>query len=249
MIPTFADCRVWGVFCVLGMLVTAAESQDRKSTGELHVLFIGNSFTYANDLPKMVAELAKAGKQRPLRYDQETPGGCLLERHWQDGKALAKIQSRKWDCVVLQEQSQVPLLRREAMFDYGKRFNGEITKHGAKTILYMTWAVQDKPDDQSAITRAYEELGNELKAKVAPVGKAWEMALKARPRVVLHGPDKKHPAPAGTYLAACVFYAAIYGKSPEGLPGKIARLPDDEARQLQVIAWKAVQAQDKSAVP
>ena len=242
MKPTFSGCRFLAVFCLLGLFVTAAKPQDRQSTHEIHVLFIGNSFTYVNDLPKMVAELAKAGKQRPLRYDQEAPGGCTLEKHWKDGKALVKIQSRQWDFVVLQDQSQAALLQRESMFDYGKKLNAEITKNGSKTILYMTWALQNQPDDQSTITKAYQELGKELKAKVAPVGNAWEMALKADQYLVLHDPDKKHPAATGTYLAACVFYATIYGKSPEGLPGKIARLADDKARHLQAIAWKAVQA-------
>src|SRR5436305_2000886 len=83
-------------------------------------------------------------------------------------------------------------------------------------------------DDQSAITKAYQELGKELKAKVAPVGIAWEMALKAERQLALHDPDKKHPNAAGTYLAACVIYGTIYGKSPEGLPGKIAMLADDK---------------------
>ena len=58
----------------------------------------------------------------------------------------------------------------------------------------------------------------------------------------MHSDDKKHPTRQGTYLAACVFYATMYGRSPEGLPGSIAKLTDDEARPLQAIAWKTVQA-------
>src|ERR1700682_5938249 len=86
---------------VVLMALSAAQPQAATQADELQALFIGNSFTYYHDLPKMVAELAKAGGQRPLRYERETPGGCTLEKHWKDGKALAKIQSRKWDYVVL----------------------------------------------------------------------------------------------------------------------------------------------------
>jgi hypothetical protein len=245
MRPTFSSCGFLAVFCLIGLCVTAAKPQNRQSTPEIHVLFIGNSFTYVNDLPKMVAELAKAAKQRPLRCDQETPGGCTLEKHWKDGKAKAKIQSRQWDFVILQDQSQAPLLQRESMFAYGKKLDEEIRKNGSKTILYMTWAPQNRPDDQETITKAYQELGEDLKAQVVSVGKAWEMALKADRQLVLHDPDNKHPNATGTYLAACVFYATIYGKSPEGLPGKIAKLTDDKARHLQAIAWKAVQGTAK----
>lgn len=232
-------------FCLLGLCATPVQPQDAQSKDEIHVLFIGNSFTYYHDLPKMTAELAKAGKQRPFRYDREAPGGCTLEKHWKEGKALAKIQSRKWDFVILQEYSSGPLLKRDSMFDHGKKFDAEIKKNGAKTILYMTWALQNKLDDQPAITKAYLELGKELKAQVAPVGNAWGEALKANKVLVLHEKDKKHPNATGTYLAACVFYATICGASPEGLPSNIGKLTDDEARPLQAIAWKIVQGTDK----
>ena len=161
------------------------------------------------------------------------------------GKALAKIQSRKWDFVVLQENSSGPLSKRQSMFDHGTKFTAEIKKNGSKTLLYMTWALQNKPADQASISEAYLDLSKDLKAEVAPVGNAWEMALKSDKNLILHKPDKRHPSATGTYLAACVFYATIYGKSPEGLSGGIATLSDDQARPLQAIAWRAVQATGK----
>jgi hypothetical protein len=232
-------------FALLGLCAAIANPQDAKSKGEIQILFIGNSFTYYHDLPKMVADLAKAGGQRRLRYERETPGGCTLEKHWKDGKALAKIHSRKWDFVVLQDHSQAAFQKGESMFDYGTKFDAEIKKQGAETILYMTWALQNKPDTQTSITKAYLKLAKELKANVAPVGKSWESALAADKKLVLHAKDKKHPNATGTYLAACVFYSTIYSKSPEGLPGRIGGLTDDEARALQAIAWKTVQAMGK----
>jgi hypothetical protein len=81
------------------------------------------------------------------------------------------------------------------------------------------------------------------------VGIAWQMALAADPPFVLHSPDKSHPNPTGTYLAACVFYATRLDASPVGLPGRIqhghkllADIPDDQAKRLQEIAWAAVKA-------
>jgi hypothetical protein len=232
---------VLAVFALLGLFTAPAQPEAAQSTDEMHVLFIGNSFTFYHDLPKMISELAKAGNQRPMRYERETPGGCTLEKHWKDGKALAKIQSRKWDFVVLQDHSTAALLKKDSMFDHGKKFDAEIKKQGSKTILFITWALQNKPEDQSAISKTYLDLSKELKAQIAPVGNAWETALKADKKLVLHQNDKKHPNTTGTYLAACVFYSTIYDKSPEGLPERIGKLTDDEARSLQVIAWKSVQ--------
>jgi hypothetical protein len=75
------------------------------------------------------------------------------------------------------------------------------------------------------------------------------MALAADPPFVLHRPDKSHPNPTGTYLAACVFHATLLDANPVGLPGKInyggkvlADIPDDQAKRLQEIAWEVVKA-------
>ena len=60
------------------------------------------------------------------------------------------------------------------------------------------------------------------------------------PRLALSGMrrDRRIYAP---YLAACVFYATLYGQSPEGLTGEPAKLDETTARALQRIAWTAVQ--------
>jgi hypothetical protein len=222
----------------LALLLAAPAAGDEPKP--VRVLFVGNSYTYVNDLPKMLAELARAGGQAPLAHDRETPGGCTLEKHWKDGKAAHKIQAGPWDYVVLQEHSLRPLTDRRLMFDYAARLDGEVKKAKAKTLLYQTWARQDTPEKQPELSRAYLDLGRELKADVVPVGAAWERALKEGAGPALHSQDRSHPSKAGTYLAACVFYGVIYGKSPEGLPGAAGGLGDEDARRLQAVAWKAV---------
>jgi hypothetical protein len=222
------------------ILLLAAPAAAGDEPKPVRILFIGNSYTYVNDLPKMLAELAKAGKQAPIVSDRETPGGCTLEKHWKDEKAAKKIQAGPWDYVVLQEHSMRPLTDRRLMFDYAVKLDGEIKKAKAKTLLYQTWARQNTPEKQPELSKAYLDLGKELNADVVPVGMAWERALKEGPKLTLHSQDGSHPSKAGTYLAACVFYGVIYGKSPEGLPGASGGLSDEDARRLQIAAWKAV---------
>ena len=150
----------------------------------VRVLFIGNSFTYYHELPKMLAKLAEAGGQRPLEHESVTPGGYSLEQHWKEKQALAKIRSGRWQFVVLQDQSQIPLLRREALDQYAKQFDAAIREQGATTILYQTWALQNKPAEQATISRAYADLAKQLHAQLAPVGNAWH-----NPRIFPTAPD------------------------------------------------------------
>jgi hypothetical protein len=232
--------RRLGLLLLALVLPVGPHSAPAQETKPLQILFVGNSYTYVNDLPKMLTELAKAGGQQPILAQKETPGGWSFKKHWEGGKTLPKIESRKWDYVVLQDQSLGALQAKNDMLAFGKKLDEAVKKQGARTILYMTWARQNKPETQDQITQAYQQLAKEIKADVAPVGLAWQAALKADSKPTLHSKDMSHPSTAGTYLAACVFYATIYGKSPEGLPGKIGGVTVAQALELQKTAWKVV---------
>jgi hypothetical protein len=206
------------------------------------ILYIGNSYTSVNDLPNMIAELAKAGKQPAFDIQRELIGGATLEKHFNEGKGPKKIAEKKWELVVLQENSMRPITDPKAMMEYGKKLDAEIKKQKSKTLLYLTWARDGASENQSKITNAYRELAKEIGATIVPVGLAWEAALKDDPKCGLHAADKSHPTKKGTYLAACVFYGVLYGQSPVGLPGKPGGLDDADAKKLQEIAWKTVEA-------
>ena len=68
----------------------------------LRVLFVGNSLTETNDLPSVVAGLARA-TGRSLEYRTIAFGGFALEDHWAQGDARAALASRTWKVVVMQQ--------------------------------------------------------------------------------------------------------------------------------------------------
>lgn len=188
-------------------------------TDRLRVLFIGNSYTYVNDLPQQVQRMAEAaGAERSIDVVSVTPGGMTLERHWSDGPARRLIRQGGWTHVVLQEQSTRPIDDPELFFQYARMFDEEIDRVGAETVFYLTWARQHRPASQDTLSNAYLTIADELGASVAPVGMAWQRALQEDPALVLHHGDRSHPGPTGTYLAAIVFYATLYDASPVGLP-------------------------------
>lgn len=272
-------------FAIL-LLVCGRAAGQESAPPPLKVLFIGNSYTYVNDLPAVVVALAEAAGGRKIEADRHLVGGCTLERHVRETGAIDKIRERKWDVVVLQEQSLRPVVDRNGMFEYARILHGEIEKQGAETVFYLTWArqhipemqdgadpdtspeyakamfqisgaaktesfetwcQQQKPGLEGGLNGAYFGIAKELGAKVAPVGIAWKMVLAADPSIVLHRPDRSHPTPTGTYLAACVFFASLLDTSPVGLPGEIKQgdkvlvsISRPLAKQLQEIAWKAV---------
>ena len=211
-----------------------------------HILFIGNSYTFVNDLPGMFASLAKSGRH-PVETDMSAQGGMLFTDHVQSAETLAKIKSTKWNYVVLQEQSQMPSLmavRNAQMYPPARTLVGLIRENGAEPIFFLTWAHRDGWQEngmpnytsmQQNINAGYMSIVHELDTLVAPVGVAWAEAIQQNPQASLWQEDGSHPTIQGTYLAACVFYAVIFQESPEGLSYR-DNLTKDEAQWLQKIA-------------
>jgi len=209
---------------------------------------LGNSHTCRHDVPKLLASLVRAsGLWKDLEVEINAGAGVSLEWHWQSERSRGLIAQGTWDYVVLQEKSSGPLDDPDSMFENARRLNDEILKNRGKVALYMTWANRERRETQSVITDAYERAASGLGAKLIPVGRAWDNALVQYPDLILYDEDGRHSSKIGAYLAACVFYASIYGASPEGLPGRllnreevVSDLSVSLATQLQEIAHKTV---------
>jgi hypothetical protein len=104
----------------------------------------------------------------------------------------------------------------------------------------MTWAYKAAPQMIGPLSDAYTGVGSELDALVVPVGLAFARAGWSNPTMELYAGDGKHPSLLGTYLAASVFFATFYGKSPVGA-SYTAGLSAREAKFAQTIAWEIVQ--------
>ena len=104
------------VFLLIPLLLVPGWATAQVGEPPLKVLFIGNSYTYVNDLPSLVVGLADAAGGRKIETDQRLPGGYTFQQHVSDKKAIEKIRERKWDVVILQENSLQPILNRESMY-------------------------------------------------------------------------------------------------------------------------------------
>jgi hypothetical protein len=214
------------------------------------VLFLGNSFTFANDLPQIFAALAASGGH-DVEVGISAQGGWTLADHASSPMTLNMLEGKAWDYVVLQEQSLIPAVaaqRQARMLPAASQLEAGIRAAGAEPLLFLTWARRDGLPSagfgdygqmQAAIELGYLTVAEELQAAVAPVGTAWQQAAGQEPPIELWQVDGLHPTKAGSYLAACVFYAAIMGESPRGLP-YTAGLSQDTAQTLQVIAAEIV---------
>jgi hypothetical protein len=206
----------------------------------MKVLFVGNSFTARNDVPGMIAALATA-RGKHLEHRLISAGGASLRQHWNKGDAPRAIEQERYDYVVLQEQSTLPVKNAMRTHENIRLFADTIKASGAKMALYLTWARQHVPETQQTITDCYISIGKELGATIVPAGLAWQRFLERHETPVLHDKDRSHPTLAGSYLAACVFLATLFKESPVGIPTALKGLTPGEVQRLQETAWDTAQ--------
>jgi len=222
-------------------------------------LFLGNSYTYVNNLPGLVAALAHYSGDS-LCFDSHTPGGYTLGwrpiAHVADSVSLSMIRQQPWDFVILQEQSQTPAiarLRDSCMIPASKILVDSIKSANpcCRALFYLTWGRRfggiqcfepcycspdfaDFNQMQDSLTRAYKMAADSTSSWIAPAGEAWRLVLGTT-GMVLHDADNSHPNQNGSYLTACVFYDVIFGKPSHGNTF-MAGLDPDSAHILQMAA-------------
>ena len=225
-------------------------------------MFIGNSFFYYNNgMPGHVTLLQKAadpGRAREYRNTMVTIGGSGFDWHdvehyfrpnaigaysFDDNNNIVFNKSAKlYDAAVMMDCSQCPIhpTLKTVFTDYAKKNADTVRAKGATPIFFMSWAYADKPEMTAQLAEAYTVAGNANNALVIPAGLAFAKSVARQPELNLYVPDKRHPSLAGTYLAACVVFASLTGKSPVG-NSYLAGIDPPTAKFLQEIAWATVQ--------
>ncbi|HEY0076048.1 MAG TPA: DUF4886 domain-containing protein [Abditibacteriaceae bacterium] len=203
------------------------------------LLFVGNSYTFRNDLPGLIAQMAP----HEIASQSIVAGGASLRLHLNKGEVAKTLNESNWDIVILQEQSTLPVKNCKRFHENVRELHQIIKGHDAPTALYQTWARKNAPETQEALSSAYESIAEEIGALLIPVGKAWQIALKMQPDTPLFDADGSHPSSLGSYLAACVFVAALWQKDPRGLTvPEDLQIEDAHTALVRDAAWQSLQA-------
>lgn len=214
------------------------------------ILFIGNSYTYFNDMPKSIFEVIAKQAGLDVEVESVVKGGWTLERHadpeGETGAIVAeKLAGEPYDYVILQEQSVYPATEPDRFFKAARDLVGRIKETGAQPVLYSTWG--RKPGSVKleeinmtnesmtyALARSYRSIGEELDIPVAYVGLAF---YDIGDSIELYNADKTHPSKEGSYLAALTLLMRIFGDRDAF---STCGIDEAAALKLQAAAKKAV---------
>lgn len=255
--PALRGARRLSIQALVLTLLVAQTGCSRGSSGTNSVadtppgvLFLGNSYTSVNNLPSVFATLAASG-HHSVTTTMQAEAAATLADHAAAPVTSASLNAGHWSWVVLQEQSDLPalpLLRATYMYPAARQLVAMIRQAGGKPLFFQTWAHRAGSPElgiigystmQAAIVEGYQRIAAEQNVPVAPVGAAWSVIIGEEGDPNLWQSDGSHPTTKGTYLAACVLYAAIFGQSPQGLAYRLDE-SGAEAARLQRAAAEVV---------
>ena len=189
----------------------------------MKILFIGNSYTYFNDMPKILERICRENGIE-LTTDSVVKGGYTLAHFLSldneyGVRAHALLSSEKYDFVVLQEQSLRPAYSRETFIKCVGELLPLIGANGATPLLYETWgrangaqALKERNDTHDGmhakIKEGYEQAGEKYGVKVVHAGdRLHEAYLRGE---AVYNEDGSHPSPLGSEIVAREFFRELF---------------------------------------
>ena len=182
----------------------------------MRILMLGNSFTFVNHMPDMLARLTGA------EVVQHTRGGARLAEQLNPSTKMGArtqvaLRDEKWDYVVLQEMSNGPITSKESFLKNTALLCEQIRANGAKPILYATWAYEkggkqlaefgmDYEEMYRQMYEAYHDAAEQNHALIADAGRRFYELADTRS---LYAADGCHPNEEGSRIAAEAIAAVI----------------------------------------
>lgn len=209
---------------ILAVLALASASCSRSptqppvfGTGEVRVLFVGNSLTYlAQDIPVIVQALADASGRSMTYLDYSRPGWSLNTHVFSGiGSEIRRLQPHM---VVLQQgPSDDPDARAQLVAD-AQAIAEVATFENATTAMFMVWPPESQPAAFAAVRAAYLDAAVSSGSRFIPAGSAWLEALTREPSLQLYAADEHHPTYLGALIAAHTIFAVLFDVDPAAIP-------------------------------
>ena len=138
--------KMKGLFVVF--LGTALAVLGESSAGHTRVLFVGNSFTFVNELPEQLVHVASSLGQQ-VTVNSSTIGGCTAyAQTFEHDNRTAALLEQDWDFIVVQSYSALPAVhaaREQYLYPAVRSFAAH--KRKAKIVSYLTWGYHDGEPD------------------------------------------------------------------------------------------------------
>jgi hypothetical protein len=170
--------RVLALVFFVGLCGCASNggSVEPEAPRTYRVLFIGNSLTEANDLPRVFLNLVTSAGDSAEVAAVVRGGFALVDHAAGLSDAVQVIQSRRWDYVILQQGPSSLPISRDTLIVGTKLLNNFIRAAGGITAELMVWPPKDNIEAFDAVRLSYQAAAEAVQGVFLPAGEAWRGA-------------------------------------------------------------------------
>lgn len=184
-------------------------STDILPVKNIQILFVGNSLTYTNNLPKLVE---KSGQQKGIEIKTKMiafPNYAIID-HWADGEVQKQIATKDFDFVILQQGPSSQNDGREMLIEYGEKFKTLCKINDAKLCFFMVWPSLNYYHTFDGVIKNYKDAATINDAILLPIGTAWKRHFDLTNNFDYYGSDGFHPSLTGSQVAADVIIESLF---------------------------------------
>ena len=175
----------------------------------MRVLFVGNSHTYFNDMPRLFADMCADLTGREPEVQMLAYSNRSLRWHCEEHFSLRfALLYGHFDYCVIQQQAH-PFPPEEETSPYLERIVRLCRSVGTKPVIFMTWREKAKPEAAPLMCAYYRRAAEKTGALLAPIGELFEELGKSESAVELYWRDGEHASPYGDYLTAACLAALL----------------------------------------
>lgn len=191
---------------VLTLAFTGLDAAEKPKP--IRILFVGNSLTYTNNLPKLVAHEIQS-KELSVKTSVLALANYALEDHWNDGKLQQLIESEDYDFIVVQQGPSSQADGREMLMSYGKKISALCAQHKCRLVFFMVWPAIGNFQNFDGVIQNYADAAKETNSILCQVGKYWKEYIEKTNDYSYYGPDGFHPSLKGSTEAARIISSVI----------------------------------------
>ncbi|MEQ9468328.1 MAG: SGNH/GDSL hydrolase family protein [Ekhidna sp.] len=205
--------RLIGKFLVLVAIIYSCGSSSKDDNpladDTIQILFLGNSLTYFNDLPSLVAQKAKEQNVN-IKTEMIAFPNYALEDHWNDGKVQKQMKTGKYKYLVIQQGPSSQEYGRETLFEYGAKLKQLCDQNNAELVYFMVWPSQTYYYTFDGVIKNHRDAAIENDAILCPVGEVWKAHFDETEDFSYYGSDGFHPSQQGSEVAAEVIVETLF---------------------------------------
>lgn len=174
---------------------------SNSSKKEISILFIGNSLTYFNNLPKLIKRSMNQEKVK-LNIEMVAYPKYTLTDHWNGGRVQKIISDKKPSFVILQQGPSSSLDEKQTLIEIGKKFKQICNINNTKLCYFMVWPARKNYNDFDKVIINYSEAAEVNNAILLPVGKKWKNHFDLNNKFDYYSKDGYNPSLKGSRIAA-----------------------------------------------